>query len=222
MGGSQEKSKEEEVHPKFHVSYKELIAIPVVAEKLRFPQKADRNLGGRKDIRCELHKGFGHGAERCMALGYQLAELLKEGLLKEYLKVDDREQQGEIVLGDPPHEIPVHAELNTISGGGSTTTKCKRYARAIMTLEMKSHDDTPDPNIYFTKADLVGVVPHDNDSVVISVVMVGRKVHPALIGQGSLVDVLFWFTFVNLCLSPDQLRPHDECLIGFAGDQVEC
>jgi len=39
------------------VSYKELIAIPAVAEKLRFPQKADRNLGGGKTsgvsfIRC--------------------------------------------------------------------------------------------------------------------------------------------------------------------------
>jgi len=34
-----------------------------------------------------------------MALGYQLVELLKEGLLKEYLEVKDREQQRETVLG---------------------------------------------------------------------------------------------------------------------------
>jgi len=57
-----------------------------VAEKMRFPQKADRNLGGRKDIWCEFHKGFGLEIERCMALGYQLAELLKDDFLKEYLK----------------------------------------------------------------------------------------------------------------------------------------
>ena len=67
-----------------------------------------------------------------------------------------------------------------------------------MTLEMKGHDDTPDPNLYFTKADLVGVVAHENDPVVISVVMVGRKVHRALIDKGSSADVLFWSTFVNL------------------------
>jgi len=48
----------------------ELIGILVVAEKLRSPQKADRNLGERKDIWCEFHTGFGHGIERCMALGY--------------------------------------------------------------------------------------------------------------------------------------------------------
>jgi len=67
----------------------------------------------------------------------------------------------------------------------------------------------------------VGVVPHDNDPVVIFVVMVGRKVHRVLIDQGSSADVLFWSTFVNLRLSPNLLRPHDGCLVGFAGDQVE-
>ena len=68
-----------------------------------------------------------------------------------------------------------------ISGGGSKTTKHKWYARAVMTLGIQSHDDAPDPDLYFTKADLVGVVPHNNDPVVIFVVMVGRKVHRALI-----------------------------------------
>ena len=91
-----------------------------------------------------------------------------------------------------------------------------------MTLEMKGHDDIPDPDLYFTKADLVGVVPHVKDPVLISIVMVGRKVHRAVIDQGSSADVLFWSTFVNLRLSPDQLRLRDRSLIGLAGDQVEC
>jgi len=33
--------------------------------------------------------------------------------------------------------------------------------------------------------------------------------------------VVFWGTFTNLHLSPDQLRSYDGCLISFAGDQVE-
>jgi len=111
--------------------------------------------------------------------------------------------------------------LGGFSGGGSTTAKRKKYARVVMTLEARGHDDTSNLDLYFTKADLVGVVPHDNDPVVISVVMVGRKVHRALIDQGSSTDVLFWSTFVNLRLSPDQLRLLDGCLVGFAGDQVE-
>jgi len=47
-------------------------------------------------------------------------------------------------------------------------------------------------------------------------------VYQALINQGISTDMLFWSTFVNLRLSPNQLRPHDGCLIGFAGDHVEC
>jgi len=206
-GEFKERGKEEEVRPKF---------------RMRFPLKADKNLGGRKDIWCKFHKGFGHGIERCMALGYQLVELLKDGFLKEYLEVDQGEPHEEVDLRDQAHKVPVHAELNTISGGfsgvGSTTTKCKRYTSTMMSLEAKCHDDMPDPDLYFTKADLVGVVPHDNDPIVISVVMVGRKVHRALIDQGSSTDVLFWSTFFNLRLSPDQMRPHDGCLVGFARD----
>ena len=86
-----------------------------------------------------------------------------------------------------------------------------------MSLEARDHDDTPHPNLYFMKAGLVGVVPHDNDPVVISVIVVGRNMHRALIDQGSSVDVLFWSTFVNLRLSPDQIRPHDGCLVRFVG-----
>jgi len=90
-----------------------------------------------------------------------------------------------------------------------------------MSLEARDQDDTPDPDLYFMKADLVGVVPHDNDLVVISIIMVGRKVHQALIDQGSSTDVLFWSTFINVRLSLDQMRPHEGCLVGFAGDQME-
>jgi len=96
--------KEEEFRPKFRISYKELITILGVAENLRFPQKTDRNLGSRKDILCEFHKGFGHDIEWCLALGHQLAELLKEGFSKEYLETSMEEPQGEATLRDQAHE----------------------------------------------------------------------------------------------------------------------
>ena len=68
---------------------------------------------------------------------------------------------------------------------------------------------------------MVGVVPHDNDPVLISAVMVGRKVHWVLIDQGSSTDVLFWSMFVNMRLSPNQIWLHDGCLVGFVRGQVE-
>jgi len=52
-------------------------------------------------------------------------------------------------------------------------------------------------------------------------VTVGRRVHRVLIDQGSSVDVMFWSTFNKLQLSSNQLRPYDDYLYGFVGDQVE-
>jgi len=69
--------------------------------------------------------------------------------------------------------------------------------------------------------DLEDMVPDGDDLEVIFVVTIGRKVHKVLVDQGSSVDVMFWGTFTNLQLSPNQLRPYDGCLVDFAGDQVE-
>jgi len=90
-----------------------------------------------------------------------------------------------------------------------------------MSVETQEADEVLDVDLVFTKADLRDVVPHDNDPVVISVVIAGGKVHRVLVDQGSLVGVMFWTTFNKLQLSPDQLRPYTGCLYGFAGDQVE-
>ena len=65
------------------------------------------------------------------------------------------------------------------------------------------------------------IVPHEDNPMVISVVTVGRRIQRVLIDQGSSANVMFWVMFSKLQLSPDQLRPYDECLFGFVGDQVE-
>ncbi|XP_068476604.1 uncharacterized protein [Phaseolus vulgaris] len=90
-----------------------------------------------------------------------------------------------------------------------------------MIVEAREPDQSPELDLYFTKVDLQDVVPHDNDPVVISVVTFGRRVHRVLIDQGSSADVMFWLTFNKLQLLPNQLRPYDGCLYGFARDQVE-
>ena len=162
-----------------------------------------------------------------MALGYQLAELVKCGFLKDYLL----EKQAGQSTGPQPagnegqqHEVPIHGEIHTIaggfSGGGCTASQRKKYARSVMLVEV-FEDHSPDVDITFTKGDLRDVVPHDNDPIVISLVTAGRTVHRVLVDQGSSADVIFWPTFEKLQLSPDQLRPYGGCLYGFAGDQVE-
>ncbi|XP_068474937.1 uncharacterized protein [Phaseolus vulgaris] len=126
---------------------------------------------------------------------------------------------------DQAHEMPIHGEVCTISGGfsrgGPTASQRKRYVRAVNSVAEEGSDDQWESDLVFTRADLRDVVPHDNDPVVISVVTVGRKVHRVLVDQGSSADVMFWSTFNKLQLSPDLLRPYTGSLYGFTGDQVE-
>jgi len=90
-----------------------------------------------------------------------------------------------------------------------------------MTVEARRLDHSLEPTLCSTSFDLEDVVPQKDDSVVISVVTVGRKVNRFLIDQGSSADVMFWLTFNSVHLSPNQLKTCDGCLFGFARDQVE-
>ncbi|XP_068486780.1 uncharacterized protein [Phaseolus vulgaris] len=121
--------------------------------------------------------------------------------------------------------MSVHGEVHTISGafsgGGPTASQRKKYARGVNSIDEKISGDPWESDLVFTRADLRDVVPHDNDPVVILVIIAGRKVHRVLIDQGSSADVMFWSTFNKLRLSPDLLRPYTGCLYGFADNQVE-
>jgi len=82
--------------------------------------------------------------ERCIALGHELAKLVKDGFLKEYLEDNQEGPRDEVVLKESVHETPIHGELNTISrgfsGGESSTTERKQYAWALMSLETRKPD----------------------------------------------------------------------------------
>jgi len=214
------------------VELKDLIVVPNIADRFRPPAKSDKVLGPHKESWCKFHEAFGHHINNCLALGYKLDELVKNGFLKDYFA---EKQTGQSSGSQPvssegqQHKVPIHGEVHTIaggfsgggfSGGGCTASQRKKYARSVMSVEA-FEDRLPDVDITFTKEDLRDVVPHDNDPIVISFVTAGRMVHRALVNQGSSADVMFWPTFEKLQLSPDQLRPYGGCLYDFAGDQVE-
>ena len=67
------------------VELKDLIIVPNIADRLRPPVKSDKILGPHKESWCEFHEAFGHHINNCLALGYQLDELVKKGFLKDYL-----------------------------------------------------------------------------------------------------------------------------------------
>ncbi|XP_068498252.1 uncharacterized protein [Phaseolus vulgaris] len=183
----------------FVMGLADLIAIPNIAARLKVPEKTTNKVSGPKpEAWCEFHKSFGHSINSCLALGYQLAELVKCGFLKDYLL---EKQTGQSSSSQPAsgegqqHEVPIHGEIHTItggsSGGGCTASQRKKYARSVMSVEA-FEDHSPDVDITFTKEDLRDVVPHDNDPIVVSLVTARRM-----------------------------LRPYGGCLYGFVGDQVE-
>ncbi|XP_068501006.1 uncharacterized protein [Phaseolus vulgaris] len=173
----------------------DLIVVPNIADRLRPPMKSDKVVGPRKDSWCEFHEAFGHHINNFLALGHQLDELMKNGFLKDYLARPATTAALTTPEEDQAHEMPIHGEVHTISGGfsggGPTASQRKRYVRAVNSVVEEGSDDQWESDLVFTKADLRDVVPHDNDPVVISVVTAGRKVHRVLVDQGSSADVMF-------------------------------
>ena len=201
----------------FRVELKELIDIPNIAVRFKVPTKTDRKMGPKKNAWCEFHQANGHHIRNCLALAHQLDELVKSGFLKDYLQEEMDDQTLVTTGADQGHEVPIHGEVNTISGGFSG----KECAASQTTVEAPQVDLVPDVDLVFTQADLRGVIPHDNDPVVISLVAAGRRVRHVLVDQGSSADVMFLTTFNHLRLSTDQLKPYVRRLYGFAGNEVE-
>ncbi|XP_068474780.1 uncharacterized protein [Phaseolus vulgaris] len=174
---------------KFMVELKDLIVVPNIADRLRPPVKSDKILGPHKESWCEFHETFGHHVNNCLALGYQLDELVKNGFLKDYLAGSTTTTVPTTPEEGQAHEVPTHGEVHTISGGfsegGPTASQRKKYVRSVSTVAEEFPDNPWESDLVFTRADLRDVVPHDNDPVVISVVTAGRKVHRVLVDQGN-------------------------------------
>ena len=60
-----------------------------------------------------------------------------------------------------------------------------------MSLDTSKPYHSLEPTFSFMSSDLEDVVPHEDDSVVIYVVNVGKKMHRVLINKGSLANVMF-------------------------------
>jgi len=117
----------------FIVELKDLIVIPNIAKRLKVPPKINKKLGPNKNAWCEFHQAYGHPIHNCLVLGHQLDELVKSGLLRDYLLEKQGTEDAAATGGGPGHEVPVHGEVHTIAGGfsdeGCTASQRRRYAR---------------------------------------------------------------------------------------------
>ncbi|XP_068503987.1 uncharacterized protein [Phaseolus vulgaris] len=122
----------------FMVELKDLIVVPNVADRLRPPVKSDKVLGPHKESWCEFHEAFGHHINNCLALGYQLDELVKNGFLKDNLARSTTTTATATPEEGQAHEMPTHGEVHTIfsgfSGGGPTASQRKKYVRSVSSV----------------------------------------------------------------------------------------
>ncbi|XP_027920620.1 uncharacterized protein LOC114178750 [Vigna unguiculata] len=173
--------------PSFSESKARILQDEGVSRYLRFPMETGRLLGKETSAWCEFHKTHGHNTKDCFPLTGHLASLARRGLVDKYIKGNNTktkpvEQFSKATAG--PHEIPVLGDFNTIvggfAGGGPTKSARKRYAQNIMTATVLELS-TPIPSIIFSTEDTKDIVPHEDDPVVLSVIMMGRNVHRVLI-----------------------------------------
>jgi len=75
-------------------------------------------------------------------------------------------------------------------------------------------------SITFSPNDFEGVVPHDDEPIVVTLQIFNWDVKRVLIDPGSLVDILYYDAFEKIGLDPEQLQPFKGTFAGFTGEQV--
>jgi len=148
------------------VELKHLIVVPNIANRLRPPVKSDKVLGPHKESWCEFHEAFGHHINNCLALDYQLDELVKNRFLKDYLAGSTATPVTATPEEGQAHEVPSHGEVHTIiggfSGGGPTSSQRKKYVRSVNLVaeEFPDERNTWESDLVFTRADLRDISSH--------------------------------------------------------------
>jgi len=129
----------------FIVELKTLIVIPNIVERVKVPPKTEKRLGPNKNAWCEFHQVYGHPIRNCLALGHQLNELVKNGLIRDYLQEKQGTEDVAATGGGLGHEVSIHGEVHTIAGGflggGCTASQRRRYAQTVMSVEAQRTDD---------------------------------------------------------------------------------
>jgi len=76
------------------------------------------------------------------------------------------------------------------------------------------------PNITFSARDFEGVVPHDDDPMVITLQILHWNIKQVLIDTGSSTDILTYEAFDIIGLREEQLQPFQGTLSGFTRERV--
>ncbi|XP_059315709.1 uncharacterized protein LOC132066408 [Lycium ferocissimum] len=142
---------------------------------------------------CEYHGTHGHKTEDCYQLRKEVARLLKNGHLREFLSdrakghYKGRENHKHIKLVEPQHVI------NMIIGGPDIPRgPMMKRTKVSIVREKRTRDYMPKGSISFNDEDAEGIIQPHNDALVISILIFKSQVKCIFIDPSSSANIIRW------------------------------
>ncbi|XP_030970734.1 uncharacterized protein LOC115991132 [Quercus lobata] len=185
------------------------------------PLKCNQNLY------CQYHQDQGHTTEDCRNLWDHLAQLVREGKLKQLLH-DSSGQAGQTGL-DPRRDSssrPPLGTINVIFVAPGRTDSCP--SRVMSVARLSTEDSNSEPKrarikarlvLGFSANDKIGTIQSYNDALVVTLRIGGYNVKRLLVDQGSAIKIMYLDLYKGLNLKPEDLTTYDSPLTG--SDVVE-
>ncbi|XP_070031704.1 uncharacterized protein [Nicotiana tomentosiformis] len=187
-------------------------------KEARFPKPMRSDLGQRyPNLWCEYHGMNGHRTGDGRHLREEVATLLKNGHLKEFLSDRTKNNYGcnnaepSKVGEDPPCQT-----INMIFEGNEinrvTLSAAKKMKVSI--THSKRLREVAEDDITFTEEDVGGLLLPHNDVLVISLNVLNLKIKRVLVDPGSLANIIQWRVLEQSKLTKS-IIPATKLLAGF-------
>ncbi|XP_070040156.1 uncharacterized protein [Nicotiana tomentosiformis] len=195
ISGSRDSSYPKLLEYNFNVSVVELVSAMRNIKEARFPRpmKSDPNQRD-PNLWCEYHGTNGHRTGDCRHLREEVAMLLKNGHLREFLSDRTKKNYGRNrgdVETSKAGEEPPRQTINMIFGGneinGVTFSAAKETKVSITHIKRLREED-----ITFTDEDADGLLLPHNDAMVIYLNVLDFKIKRVLVDPGSSANIIQW------------------------------
>ncbi|XP_016466034.1 uncharacterized protein LOC107788820 [Nicotiana tabacum] len=177
------------------------------------PSQRDPNLW------CEYHSTNGHRTRDCRHLREEVATLLKNGHLREFLSDRAKNNYGRNCDNTDPSkagEDPPLQKINMIFGGNEingVTFSATKKTKVSITHSKRLREVTED-GITFTEEDADGLLLPHKDALVISLKVLDFKIKRVLVYPGSVANIIQWRVLEQAKLT-GSIIPATKLLVGF-------